>query len=81
MSEIEKRARELLKDLCAVPIREGEDGEIALIVAALTPPEGYVLVPVDPDCTELPNYIAGTWSRRNWEAALEDLTAARLEVP
>lgn len=45
MSAIEQRAREILaaerkKDLSGCAIRA--------IVAALTPPEGYVLVPVDP---------------------------------
>jgi len=34
---IEKRARELLRALCLLPIRAGQDAEIALIVAALTP--------------------------------------------
>lgn len=34
---IQKRARKLLSDLCLLPIRKGQDAEIALIVAALTP--------------------------------------------
>lgn len=47
---------------------------------SFTPPEGFVLVPVEPDCSELPNYAAGLWSRRSWDAALDDLLAARPEV-
>ena len=42
---IQKRARKLLSDLCLLPIRKGQDAEIALIVAALTPPDGWVLMP------------------------------------
>ncbi|MDH0277287.1 MULTISPECIES: hypothetical protein [unclassified Stenotrophomonas] len=34
---IQKRARKLLSDLCLLPIRKGQDAEIALIVAALSP--------------------------------------------
>lgn len=37
METIQKRARKLLSDLCLLPIRKGQDAEIALIVAALTP--------------------------------------------
>ncbi|WP_164086004.1 hypothetical protein [Stenotrophomonas maltophilia] len=62
MDAIEKRARELLAEVhaqagwpgCAKEILLGEnkfdilhDLAIAAIVAALTPPEGYVLVPVE----------------------------------
>ncbi|HIE3891698.1 TPA: hypothetical protein ACXNG6_000191 [Stenotrophomonas maltophilia] len=63
MDAIEKRAREVLADVhaqagwpgCAKEILLGEnkfdilhDLAIAAIIAALTPPEGYVLVPVEP---------------------------------
>lgn len=55
------------------------------ITAALTPPEGYVLVPVEPPeaMGDAPRYIAGEWSRRSWEAAVDDMRwlAARPEVP
>lgn len=62
MDAIEKRARELLADVhaqagwpgCAKEILLGEDKfdilhdlAIAAIIAALTPPEGYVLMPVE----------------------------------
>ena len=33
-------------------------------------PPGYVIVPMEPICGE--NYEAGLWSRRNYEAWLED---------
>jgi hypothetical protein len=65
MSEIEKRARELLaaeyerrgsrtyaESLRVTPLWAFGDDESAMgiraIIAALTPPEGYVLVPVEP---------------------------------
>lgn len=64
MSEIEKRARELWAEQYELQgdfawariIREGSDGLVAkvdscaisAIVAALTPPDGFVLVPVEP---------------------------------
>lgn len=54
------------------------------IAAALTPPEGYVLVPVDlPDMGEAPRFMEGHYSRSNWRAAIDDLRwlAARPEVP
>jgi len=37
-------------------------------------PEGWTLVPRVP--VTGPRYEAGEWSRRNWEAALDDLAAA-----
>lgn len=61
MEAIEKRARELLAKKYAAGgcnsdsdrIRDGdldrlERQAVAAIISALTPPEGYVLVPVDP---------------------------------
>ena len=40
-------------------------------------PEGWMLVPVDPKDEHIgKNYTHGLWSRRNWEAALEDIAAA-----
>lgn len=59
MTDIEKRARELLAEACerqlmpvaAEEVRSGSrDGIPAMqaIVAALTPAEGFVLVPVEP---------------------------------
>ncbi|MBN5032606.1 hypothetical protein JY448_02995 [Stenotrophomonas maltophilia] len=47
MDAIEKRARELLADIANLPLRASDDEVVALIAAALTPPEGYVLVPVE----------------------------------
>lgn len=84
--DIEKRALSLLcgecdldeEDYCpGLPIDASE--ALRAVIAALTPPEGWVLVPVEPDCSELPNYAAGLWSRRNWDAALTDLLASRPE--
>lgn len=52
--------------------------------AALTPPEGYVLVPAElPDMGEAPGFVEGHYSRSNWRAAIADLQwlAARPEVP
>lgn len=37
-------------------------------------PQGWKLVPIEPHTGR--NYEAGLWSRRNWEAALEDQAAA-----
>ncbi|WP_019658963.1 hypothetical protein [Stenotrophomonas hibiscicola] len=60
MNEIEKRARELLaaemersgRKGTANKIRQGRPAmfreELRAIITALTPPEGYVLVPVEP---------------------------------
>jgi hypothetical protein len=50
MSGIEKRARELVTALMQDDPDEGESWEKMArrkLTAALTPPEGYVLVPVD----------------------------------
>lgn len=50
----------------------------------LTPPEGYVLVPVElPDMGGAPNFTEGKYSRSNWHAAIADLQwlAARPDVP
>ncbi|MBH1878173.1 hypothetical protein I5W23_06790 [Stenotrophomonas maltophilia] len=44
MDAIEKRARELLEEIASLPLRASDDEVIALIIAALTPPEGHVVV-------------------------------------
>lgn len=42
-------------------------------------PEGWMLVPIDPKDEHIgANYVHGLWSRRNWEAALEDMAAAAI---
>lgn len=62
MNDIEKRARELLdkalRDIglhedayhvgCGAELDQNDKAAIKAIIAALTPPEGYVLVPVVP---------------------------------
>lgn len=48
MDAIEKRARELLAEIANLPLRASDDEVVALIIAALKPPEGFVLVPVVP---------------------------------
>lgn len=89
MDAIEKRARELLaaeyKDrgslVNAMNIEMGGQtyaAELAAIIAALTPPEGYVLVPERPSarmCATL--RAAGIHDLALWNALL----AARPEVP
>ncbi|AYZ71298.1 hypothetical protein [Stenotrophomonas maltophilia] len=90
MNAIEKRARDLLaaeyerigNHNAAGDARRGlYQPEIAAVVAALTPPEGYVLVPVEPtDDMLLAAYRADTTKgpvTRRWFAML----AARPEVP
>lgn len=42
-------------------------------------PPGWKLVPVEPYAGS--NYEAGLWSRRNWDAALEDQAAAPEGTP
>lgn len=89
MNDIEKRARGLLAiacetaDLgrCAEYLRSEEplltDDQIAVnaIIAALTPPEGYVLVPVEP--TEemlIAGYgwqSAGAYLEESWKAMVD----------
>lgn len=109
MDAIEKRARELLAAEyersgyggSAEGIRSGddcahdlEDASIRAIVAALTPPEGYVLVPVDllrmvigcayPVSTDI-NQRGYAWSEAYLDQMLPcvkaALAAARPEVP
>lgn len=98
MSELEHRARACFAEWhrqrgCSEQvIADCLNGQIQmpelaadLLRLALTPPEGFVLVPVEPTeaIGEAPRYIAGEWSRRNWEAAVEDMLwlAARPELP
>lgn len=47
---------------------------IPLYAAPVLPPAGWVMVPVEPVCGK--NYEAGLWSRRNYEAWMEDQTTA-----
>jgi len=94
MDAIEKRARELLAVQypgdCGYETREwimegkyGDAEAIAAIIAALTPPEGYVLVPVVPT-QEMLSACESQWvvgsnvdmARREWAAMI----AARPEV-
>lgn len=62
--------------------REFELAEAAAARAALqaraTIPQGMRMVPVEPICG--PEYDAGNWSRRNWEAALRDQGAPLPEL-
>lgn len=84
MDAIERRARELLAKIAGLPLRASDDEVIALIVAALTPPEGYVLVPAElPDMSGAPGFAEGNYSRSNWHAAIADFQwlVARPEVP
>lgn len=76
-------AAEVLQDRPADVRISGADA-IEALVAALTPPEGYVLVPAElPDMGEAPGFIEGHYNRSNWQAAIDDLRwlAARPEVP
>lgn len=98
MDAIEKRARERLdtelrklglhEDAyhvgCGADLDRNDQAAINAIAAALTPPEGYVLVPVElPDMGGAPGFAEGNYSRSNWHAAIADLQwlAARPEVP
>jgi len=88
MDAIEKRARELLcgecdldeEDYCeGLPVDSGD--ALRAIVAALTPPEGYVLVPVEPtDDMLLAAHRADT-SRAPITSRYFAMLAARPEVP
>lgn len=93
MDAIEKRARELLAaeyerfDLpgTAAVVRNGAydlNPSMCALVAALTPPEGYVLVPVKPtsamiDAPLVMDSPTNDGTRRTWSYML----AARPEVP
>ena len=58
--------------------RQDEEGRILSVIwMAGPPPEGMVMVPREPIVGK--NYEAGLWSRRNWEAMLEDITAYEKE--
>lgn len=90
MDAIEKRARELLADIANLPLRASDDEVVALIAAALTPPEGYVLVPVEPteDMIEAYHSVEAVTARSDEDAddqwAIESyraMIAARPEVP
>lgn len=98
MDAIEKRARELLdtelrklglhEDAyhvgCGADLDRNDQAEINAIIAALTPPEGYVLVPMVPTKQMMDAAIptssqdqSGRQQRALWDAML----AARPEVP
>ncbi|MBA0332783.1 hypothetical protein [Stenotrophomonas maltophilia] len=95
MDAIEKRARELLAaeyerfDLpgTAAVVRDGEydlNPSMRALVAALTPPDGYVLVPVVPTKQMMDAAVpassqdqTGRRQRATWDAML----SARPEVP
>lgn len=95
MGAIDKRARalELLaerydrkgklidaRDIRADDLETEEEIAVQAIIAALTPPEGYVLVPVEPTREMIDAYVAVdarfNSARRDWAAML----AARPEV-
>ncbi|KAA3597375.1 hypothetical protein JY452_02925 [Stenotrophomonas maltophilia] len=90
MDAIEKRARELLAQAFGcepgelLPVEVRAVRAVLAYHAALTPPEGYVLVPAElPDMGEAPGFVEGHYSRSNWRAAIADLQwlGARPEVP
>lgn len=88
MNDIEKRARELLAALCNLPLQAGEEAEVALIIAAFTPPEGYVpesaVLAVATRLRRLAS-AASPLGRKAYIKAAEDIeltvSAARPEVP
>ena len=91
MNDIEKRARELLAEACerqlmpgaAEEVRKGRwDGIPAMVAirAALTPPEGYVLIRV----LDARRVVKGNPSIGGYELSLSRIAAAlasRPEVP
>lgn len=106
MSDIEKRARNLLADewdkvaggkIVAQSLREGGplledlDGPaVKAIIAALTPPEGFVLVPVEPteamlDAEHATSEIHDEYGENRYvenpEEVWAEMLAARPEVP
>ncbi|PZS96339.1 hypothetical protein [Stenotrophomonas maltophilia] len=83
MDAIEKRARELLAGIASLPLRASDDEVISLIAAALTPPEGYVMVPsVLPEKMLDALYCAeGDMSDDDMQKLWQQLLAARPEVP
>ncbi len=90
MNDIDKRARELLaaeyerigNHNAAGDARRGlYQPELAAIIAALTPPEGYVLVPVDPTRQMQVAALEGEWSRATPAKVWGAMLAARPEVP
>lgn len=93
MSDIEKRARELIVEeykargelVHAMNIERGGlsalyAAEIAAIVSALTPPEGYVLVPAEPTRQMQVAALEGEWSRATPSEVWAAMLAARPEV-
>lgn len=81
MDAIEKRARELLAGIASLPLRASDDEVIALIAAALTPPEGYVLVPVEPTPEMELAIVDWLEGRSHTGDCYEAILAARPEVP
>lgn len=96
MDAIEKRARERLdtelrklglhEDAyhvgCGADLDRNDQAAINAIAAALTPPEGYVLVPVEAtdDMRNAFNGYRPTW-RANFRNRYTAMLAARPEVP
>ncbi len=90
MNAIEKRARELVKIAASAEhygidyneermIRESD--VLAVIIAAITPPDGFVLVPVEP--TEAMKRAFNGYlpiGRANFACRYEEMLAARPEV-
>lgn len=92
MSAIEQRAREIYAAQfpgdCGYDTRKwimegtwGDDEVIAAIIAALAPPEGFVLVPVEP--TEAMLRVGYSWmmGRIVMRNLYDELLAARPEAP
>lgn len=81
MSEIERKARELLAAEQDQHGRCQTSEALAAIKKALTPPEGYVLVPVEP--TEEMLKVGYSWmmGRIVMRSLYDELLAARPEAP
>lgn len=92
MSDIEKRARELLARLQKAKrneaghwcdARAANDAACEIlpqIIVALTPPEGYVLVPVEPTRQMQVAALEGEWNRATPAEVWAAMLAARPEV-
>lgn len=81
MNAIEKRARQLLEDM---HLLRNEEVKLEVLIAALTPPEGFVMVPVEPTEAMVKavyplHYFTylGPELRENWRRMID----ARPEIP
>ncbi|WP_312237325.1 hypothetical protein [Stenotrophomonas sp.] len=96
MNDIEKRARELLAGIarefgqpeyayhigCGGRLDRRDKKLIGPIIAALTPPEGYVLVPVVPTEAMVEAFTGfRPVHRTSFACRYEEMLAARPEVP